>query len=65
MGTYAFDKANTRMLHLKLNRNTDADILAHIENVTNIQAYLKQLIRADIALHNHLNEEPPKEGEQS
>ena len=51
MGTYAFDKANTRMLHLKLNRNTDADILAHIENVTNIQAYLKQLIRADIALH--------------
>jgi hypothetical protein len=60
MGTYAFDKANTRMLHLKLNKKTDADILERIENVSNIQAYLKELIRADIALHNSLNPEPPK-----
>jgi len=48
MGNYAYDKANTRMLNLKLNLKTDADILEHIENVGNIQAYLKQLIRADI-----------------
>lgn len=51
MGNYAFDKANTRMLHLKLNYKTDADILERIEKVDNIQAYLKQLIRADIAAH--------------
>lgn len=48
MGNYAYDKANTHMLHLKLNLKTDADILEHIECVGNIQAYLKQLIRADI-----------------
>ena len=62
MGSYAFDKANTRMLHLKLNYKTDADILAHIEGVDNIQAYLKQLIRADIASKNSAAE-TEKEGE--
>ena len=32
-----------------LNRNTDADILKHLEGVENKQGYVKALIRADIA----------------
>lgn len=34
---------------LCLNRNTDADILTHLESVGNKQGYVKALIRADIA----------------
>ena len=32
-----------------LNRNTDVDILEHLEGVENRQGYIKALIRADIA----------------
>lgn len=34
---------------VQLNRNTDADILNHLEGVENKQGYVKSLIRADIA----------------
>lgn len=51
MGSYTFDKENTRQLRVKLNKKTDADILELIEKQTNIQGYIKQLIRADIAAH--------------
>ena len=34
---------------VQLNRNTDADILEHLEGVKNRQGYVKSLIRADIA----------------
>ena len=33
---------------LKLNRNTDKDILAKLERVTNKQGCIKELIRADL-----------------
>ena len=33
---------------LKLNRNTDADIIAYLEKQPNFQGYLKQLIRDDM-----------------
>ena len=36
-------------LALKLNNNTDADILAKLDQVPSKQGYVKQLIRADIA----------------
>jgi len=49
MGTYKFDRENTRQLRVKLNKKTDADILLHIDKQSNIQGYIKQLIRADIA----------------
>ncbi len=49
MGTYKFDRENTRQLRVKLNKKTDADILLHIDKQPNIQGYIKQLIRADIA----------------
>lgn len=43
-----YDRQNTRQYHLKLNRNTDADIMARLDEVDSIQGYIKQLIRADI-----------------
>lgn len=46
---YAWDKQNTRYIGLKLNRHTDADIIARLESVDGMQGYLKALIRADIA----------------
>lgn len=46
-----YDEANKdkfRMIHLKLNRDTDAEIVAKLESVDSIQGYIKELIRADI-----------------
>ena len=46
-----YDEANKdkwRMIHLKLNKETDADIIEKLENSQNIQGYIKDLIRADI-----------------
>ena len=37
-----------RIVNLKLNRDTDADIIAKLEASGNIQGYIKNLIRADI-----------------
>lgn len=45
-----YDKANTKQIALKLNKNTDADILAWLEAEQNVQGYIKSLIRADIAI---------------
>lgn len=46
-----YDEANKdkfRIIHLKLNRDTDADIISKLESVENIQGYIKELIRQDI-----------------
>lgn len=46
-----YDEANKdkfRMIHLKLNRKTDADIIERLESADSIQGYIKQLIRADM-----------------
>lgn len=43
-----YDRKACVGLYLKLNRNTDADILARLEGVENKQGYIKSLIRADI-----------------
>lgn len=46
-----YDEANKdkwRMIHLKLNKETDADIIEKLESVEGIQTYIKQLIRADL-----------------
>lgn len=43
-----YDKANTKGLYLKLNINTDSDILERLEEVENKQNYIKKLIRNDI-----------------
>ena len=44
-----YDKENTRQITIKLNLNTDADILDWLSRVENRQGYLKRLIREDMA----------------
>ena len=51
MGNVVYDKANTKQVKFKFNIKTDADILEHLKRQTNIQGYIKALIRADIAAH--------------
>lgn len=43
-----YDANNTTQIHLKLNNVTDSDILDRLATVGNKQAYIKDLIRADI-----------------
>lgn len=43
-----YDAKNAKHISLKLNKNTDADILEHLEKRENVQGYIKSLIRADI-----------------
>ena len=38
-----------RRFVININRNTDSDILEHLEQMDNVQGYIKALIRADIA----------------
>ncbi len=44
-----WDRENTKQVKFKFNIRPDADILAHLEAQSNVQGYVKQLIRADIA----------------
>lgn len=53
----AYDKRATRQIILKLNRNTDADILQILDAQENRQGYIKKLIRDDIARRAAANEE--------
>ena len=43
-----YDRANTKMVTLKLNLNTDADIVSYLEGVDNVQGHIKQLLRREI-----------------
>lgn len=43
-----YDRKNTKLIGMKLNKNTDADILAFLAKQENIQGYLKALIREDM-----------------
>lgn len=49
--TKKYQKANTKMFTLRLNLNTDMDIIEKLEQDSNKQGYIKQLIRTDIAGH--------------
>ncbi len=40
-----YQKENIRRLVIKLNRNTDADILSYLETVDNKQGLVKHLLR--------------------
>lgn len=46
-----WDKENTVKIGLKLNRNTDADILRKLAEVPSKQGYIKQVIREDINMN--------------
>lgn len=43
-----YDAKNTKMICLKLNLKTDADIIARLDEVAAKQTYIKELIRADM-----------------
>lgn len=43
-----YDKVNTKGIYLKLNKTTDADIIKHLEEVENVQGYIKSLIRSNM-----------------
>lgn len=44
-----YRKATLVNVQLQFNRNTDSDIINHLQTIPNKQGYIKQLIRADIA----------------
>lgn len=44
-----WDRENTVVVTMKLNKNTDADILEKLDSVEYKQKYIKELIRADIS----------------
>ena len=43
-----YDANNTKRIGLKLNKKTDAELIAKLESVPNVQGYIKALIMADI-----------------
>ena len=48
-----YDKTHTTGVYLKLNLETDADILTKLERTDNVQGYIKSLIRDDIRKTGH------------
>lgn len=50
-----YDKSNTIQVNLKLNKNTDEDIIKRISEVDNKQGYIKELIRLDILRDNSID----------
>lgn len=43
-----YKAANTRQFKLVMNKNTEPDLIAHLESIDNVQGYIKSLIRADM-----------------
>ena len=44
-----YNAANTKQIVIRLNKRTDADVIAALESVPNKQGYIKALIRADVS----------------
>lgn len=40
-----YDKNNTRIFTIKLNKNTDTDLINVLESQDNIQGYIKETLR--------------------
>ena len=49
MGNMEYNRKNTVTILLRFNKKTDPDIIERFQNVGNKVAYVKRLIRADIA----------------
>jgi len=45
-----YNKAHSVVLPIRLNKTTDADILARLEQVPSKAGYIKELIREDILM---------------
>ena len=50
-----YDKDNTVQVKLKLNKKTDADLISWLDDISNKQGYIKELIRADIRVNNQVD----------
>ena len=48
-----YDAAHTRQIKMKLNTETDADVLAWLSAQDNMQGAIKALIRAEISRNGH------------
>lgn len=44
-----WQKANVRQYIVRLNRNTEADLIDKLESEPSVQGYIKSLIREDIS----------------
>lgn len=44
-----YDARMTKQISLKFNKGTDAEVIAKLESVGNVQNYIRELIKADIA----------------
>lgn len=44
-----YDATHTKQFHLKFNLKTDADVISKLQSVSNLQAYVRALVRADVA----------------
>lgn len=47
-----YEAENTKRVYIKLNKNTDDDILSYLETLENKQGYIKSLIREDLKKRN-------------
>ena len=45
-----YNKENTKQILIRLNKNTDADIISRLDSVDSKQGYIKDLIRNDPVL---------------
>lgn len=43
-----YNAKNVKQVKLNLNRKTDADIIDHLDQCSNVQGYIKDLIRKDM-----------------
>lgn len=55
-----YNKTHCKMISLKFHNENDADILEKLSSVPNIQGYIKQAIRNDIARTRTGNEREGK-----
>lgn len=46
-----YRKTNIRQLNLELNKKTDADVVKKLDQVENMQGYIKNLIKKDMLLN--------------
>lgn len=72
MGKYdaqeRWKQENTKLLPIRLNKGTDADILKHLENQKSKSGYIKALIRRDMEMkgieYEHIGKRAKKQYEK-
>lgn len=58
-----YEKTRLKSITIKLNRNTDADVIAYLETVPNVRALLIELLRWDMELHDFVVQKEEGNGE--